>query len=255
MNISLKEIIGQFLNSKDTATHEFRRLWNIAVYGIKNEFNLDVTGSFKTRIIDVNANKTVTLPSDYIGLSKIGVLNDRGEVCTFSRNNQLTTYSATGPTSDIGRNTGVTSAGSMGHYPFNNLYYTNYFYNNQYYTLFGADSGTAVLAEYKLDENNGIILLNQDFYYANIVLEYLSDGYDEDEEDYFIDVRASEAMDAYLRWRNAIDLVKKFSLAQVRTYRKDYYNSKRMAKMRVNPFNVSDFNKAIRVSNKLAPKA
>ena len=94
MKVKLKELIGQYLSSADQSSHEFLRLWNIGVKGMKLEFNLDVTGSLKTVLLDVNANKTVELPCDYISYSKIGVMNHQGEVVTYKRNDQLAKINA-----------------------------------------------------------------------------------------------------------------------------------------------------------------
>lgn len=254
MTISLKEIIGQFLNSSDQTSHQFLRLWNIGVFGMKTEFNLDITGGVKTMLLDVNPDKTVTLPCDYIRYSKIGVLNNIGEVVTFKRNNQLTTAqrSISGGLSSYPKAGAINNAAS---YPYSQLNYNNYFYNGKNYNLFGADSGTVNIGEYKVDDRAMCIFLNMETTYSQIVLEYLSNGFDEGCNDYFIDVRAGECMKSYIRWQEAIDSRKKFSYSTVNEMKKDYYRTKRIAKMRINPFNLSEFNDCIRKSVKLVAKA
>lgn len=257
--IKLSEIVGQFLNSKDTSTHEYRRLLNIAIFGMKTEFNLDITGTYKTVILDVNANKTVSLPCDYITYSKIGVLNSRGEVATFSRNNQLSNYHSSYINDNSSRTVTNPLLNTTSVFPYPNspnfYHYYNYFYNGDSFQLFGLDSGTPNIGEYKLDEKNKLILLNPQNIYTKIVLEYLSDGSDEDGCDYTLDVRVVAAMMAYLRWQNAIDLVKKFSQSTVRDLKREYYRNKRIAKMRNNKFNLSEMQKASRVGAKLVPKS
>lgn len=258
MRIGLYEIIGQLLNSKDSSTHEFRRLWNMAVFGLKTEFNLDITGTYKTVVLTVNANKTVTLPSDYIDYSKVGVLNNIGEVMTFSVNNSLSTYNGIYTATANSRTSGVPTMGSTSYpvlSPYN--YYLNYWWNGNEYNLYGANSGTPVIGEFKIDESQGVIFLSSQMTNANIVLEYLSDGLGSvnGEPDYFIDVRVTQAMIAYLRWQDSIDQRKKFSDASVRNLKVEYYRNKRIAKMRVNKFNVSDMNRVTRLSTKLAAKA
>lgn len=257
MKIKLKELIGNYLSSAEQSSQEFLRLWNMGVKGMQLEFNLDVTGEVKTVLLDVNANKTVNLPCDYISYSKIGVLNERGEVVTFKRNDQLAKINADSnnrldkvPVSDgFPANPILLSP----YYP--GLYF-NYLIGDAYFNLYGAKSGTVSIGEYTLDEDNRIIYLGIDWAYkSQIVLEYLSDGYEQNLDDYKIDVRAGEAMIAYIRWNDAKDARKKFSREDVRQLKIDYYREKRLAKTRINGFKLNEMEHATRVATNLTAKA
>lgn len=254
MKVLLKKLVAQFLDSADDSSHAFRRLYNIGVRGCE-QFNLDLTGNIKTIVIDVEPNKTAYLPVDYISYSKIGVLNEKGEVVTFKRNQELSTWNDIYTQQD-NRRVGAPVENTLGFdpttYPY--LYY-NYYYEGSSFNLFGLDSGTAKLGEYKLDEVNGLILLSPTSTHSQIVLEYLSDGYDANTEDYEIDVRAQEAFMCWLRWNNAKDLRKKFSQNDVRVYKLEYFNELRKAAMRINPFVLNEAQSMGRLSNKLVPKA
>lgn len=256
MKITLKEIIGQYLSSATQGSHEFLRLWNIAVFGLKTEFNLDVTGELKTVVIDVNANGTVDLPCDYISYSKIGVVNGQGEIATFKRNDQLTTYDSGEDNRIEGTPRGGVDASYIGittnNYPF---VYGNYYYNGAYYNLFGLDSGTQVLGEYKLDERNKLIYLNLHNHYPKIVLEYLSDGFDDGCDDYSVDIKAVKAVVSYIRWQEKIDQPKKYAAGYVQNLKRDYYNEKRLAKMRLNPFVLNEMRAVNAASLKLVAKS
>jgi hypothetical protein len=255
MKIKLKEIIGQFLNSADQSSHEFLRLWNIGVWGMKTEFNLDITGVMKTVLLDVNPNKTAYLPCDYISYSKIGVLNDKGEVITYKRNDQLARVNKNKPTRLEGF---PVERGVMDNYlysPYYNSYYFNYFTNGTTFHLYGKDSGTAQLGSYKVDEDAKVIYLGiEDTYQTQIVLEYLSDGYAENMDDYEVDVKASEAMLCYLRWFNSKDS-KKYSPSEVQMNMKAFYNQKRLAKMRINLFVLNEMQDISRRGIKLTAKS
>lgn len=256
MKIKGKEIVGQFLNSADQGTPEFMRLYNMLIWGLKTEFNLDITGTFKTVVLDVNANKTVSLPCDYIHYSKIGFINSIGEVVTFKRNDQLTTM-----VNNLGvdRFKGSPSTGSgigiIGSLPYNSLNYNNYWANGSSYQLFGADSGTVTRGEYKVDDDQRLIFLSPQTYTSQIVLEYLGDGYDDECCDYSVDVRAAECMMAYLRWRNAIDMPKKYNQSQIDGFKKEFYRNKRLTKMRLNPFVLNEMQAITHASNKLVAKS
>ncbi len=256
MTRGLRQIIAQFLDSADQSSHQFRRLYNIGVRGCR-EFNLDITGQFKTVLLPVNPNKTVTLPQDYLTYSKMGIVNERGEIITFTKNEQLSQYHAI-YTQQVERNEGVPELTTIGNYvaplPYPYLY-SNYWNGGTSYNLFGLNSGTANITEFDIDEGAGVILLNQHTRYEEMLLEYLSDGYDELADDYEIDVRAEEAFICYLRWKQATDLIKKFSASQVREYKNEYYRERKLAKMRINKALVSEFTKTKRSLTKLVPKA
>ena len=256
MTRGLRQIIAQFLDSADQSSHQFRRLYNIGVRGCR-EFNLDITGQFKTVLLPVNPNKTVTLPQDYLTYSKMGIVNERGEIITFTKNEQLSQYHAI-YTQQVERNEGVPELTTIGNYvaplPYPYLY-SNYWNGGTSYNLFGLNSGTANITEFDIDEGAGVILLNQHTRYEEMLLEYLSDGYDELADDYEIDVRAEEAFICYLRWKQATDLIKKFSASQVREYKNEYYRERKLAKMRINKALVSEFTHKKRSLTKLVAKA
>lgn len=260
MQTSLSKIVKQYIDSTDGGVHHFRRLMNIAIRGLENEFNLDVYGAFVTVLLDVQTNKTVQLPTGYINYSKIGIVNGNGEFVCLKRNDQMSNYHAI-YYQETDRNAGVPSINTFGdpfgynQFPYNNLYWLNYWNLGTGFTLYGLDSGTAPVGTYKIDVGANLILLNPQFPYPQILLEYLSDGYDEQSEDYMIDSRVAEAMLSWIRWQAAIDMPKKFSPALVMMYQKQYFNEKRKGKMRVNGFNLAEFNDIIRRSSKLVAKA
>lgn len=254
--IGLKEIVAELLDSKDSSSHEFRRLYNIGVRGIR-EFNTDVVGTFTTKLLDVNANKTVTLPEDYISYSKVGIINEKGEIVTLRLNNQLSTYNDAHVTKNdrfegVPRTTAVTNPSIPYNYPY--IYY-NFFISNQYYTLFGIGGGGSIVGEFKVDDECGVIVFGQGFMYDKVLLEYLGDGYDCDCEDYSVDTRAAEAMLAYIRWKSSLDQPKKFGQGMIREYKSEYLSEKKKAKMRINKINLSDFEDVHRYTSKLAPRA
>jgi hypothetical protein len=256
MKIALKKLVSQFLNSADESVHGFRRLYNIGVQGCR-EFNLDITGNIKTVVLDVNANKTANLPQDYISYSKIGVLNNKGEVVTYKRNDQLSTWNSIYTSQDL-RKEGAPVLNTLTPFFDQNTYpnyYYNYYYNGTSYNLFGADSGTPKVGSYKVDESNGLIILDVHNHYSQLVLEYMSDGYDENADDYEIDSKAEQAFMAYLRWKNAIDLRKQFSQSDVRSFKLEYYRERRLAAMRINQFVLNELADAARVGVKLSAKA
>jgi hypothetical protein len=144
---------------------------------------------------------------------------------------------------------------NTGFLDYNSYFYLNYWYNGTGYNLFGVGSGTVSLGEYKVDEQAGIILFDPYFQWDKVLLEYLSDGCDEENDDYNVDIRAAEAVKCYIRWQNAIDQPKKFSPSTVNRLKLDFFNEKRKAKMRVNPVIINELANAERRSWRLTTKA
>ena len=254
--IGLKQIIAELIDSKDSGSHEFRRLYNIGVRGLR-EFNTDVVGTFATKLLDVNANKTVTLPEDYISYSKVGVINEKGEIVTLRLNQQLSTYNDAHTLKDgrfdgVPKLTSITNPSVPYSYPY--VYY-NFFISNQSYNLFGIGGGGQNIGDYKFDEECGLIILGPAFQYPKVLLEYLSDGMDCECDDYMVDSRASEALLAYVRWKSALDAPKKYGQGIIREYKGEFKSERLKAKMRINKIIVSDFEDMQRITNKLAPRA
>lgn len=258
--MKLTEIVANLLDSQDSSAHSFRRLYNLGAFGMKAEFSLDIKSTLKTVLLDVNPNKSVALPCDYVGFSKIGITNDCGELVTFKKNSQLTNYhqeyfNSNSRLQGVPKLPNYGFIGGVNGYGYNDYLYLNYWYNSTTYNLFGLPSGTVDIGEYKLDEAARIILFQPHFHWDKVLLEYISDGVDEENDDFEVDSRIAEAMKCYLRWQDVIDRPKKASQSTVRDLRLQYYNQKRLAKMRMNPVILNEIQNAERQSWKLVAKA
>jgi hypothetical protein len=254
--IGLKTIVAELIDSKDSSSHEFRRMYNIGVRGVR-EFNTDIVGNFSTKLLDVNANKTTDLPEDYVSYSKMGVINEKGEIVTLRSNPQLSNYNIGHPLNPD-RFEGVPGIGAVSYpaIPYNYPYiYYNFFISNQSFNLFGLAGGGQDIGNYKVDEECGIIIFGPNFKYEKVLLEYLGDGMDRDCDDYMIDSRAAEAMLAYIRWKTALDNPKKYGQGIMRDYKQEYKSERLKAKMRINKIVVSEFEDIQRITNKLAPRS
>jgi hypothetical protein len=231
-------------------------MYNIGVRGVR-EFNTDIVGNFSTKLLDVNANKTADLPEDYVTYSKMGVINEKGEIVTLRSNPQLSNYNIGHPLNPD-RFEGVPGIGAVSYpaIPYNYPYiYYNFFISNQSFNLFGLAGGGQDIGNYKVDEECGIIIFGPNFKYEKVLLEYLGDGMDRDCDDYMIDSRAAEAMLAYIRWKTALDNPKKYGQGIMRDYKQEYKSERLKAKMRINKIVVSEFEDIQRITNKLAPRS
>lgn len=259
----LKTIVSEFLASSDQSSHQFWRLYTLARRGLQNEFNLDITGSFRTELLNINANKTVAIPDWCVTFSKIGIVNTSGEIVTLKINNQMTSYHSI-YFNNTSRTQGLPTLNTFGYgeavptgFPpyFYPGYYLNYAFSGGSYNLFGLPSGTATIGTYTIDIANGIILFNSQFPYTQILFEGMTDGFNEDENDYLVPIEAAETMVYWIRWQNMVDMPKKFGMAQIKEARKEYYNEKRKSKVRLNKPDLLQIQNAERESWTLTPKA
>lgn len=248
--VELAEVIYQYIDQSKLNSSEYRRLWPIAVRGVE-ELGLDVYLTPKTEKLIVNANKTVDLPSDYIAFSKVGVLNANGEVSTLRKNPNLTGYKID-QADRLTKNTDSTNGDT---YRLQDLAYVNYYDGARYVNVFGAGSLLNAQGTFDIDEVEGLIYLDNEFGYSYVILEYLSSP--SDDPNYKIPIQIREAVLSYIAWRD-IELLptgRRVTLGDKQLRRKEFYNQKRLARLRVNPVTPWDANEIIRMGQKLVAKA
>lgn len=248
--IGLAEVIYQYIDQAKLTTAEFRRLWTIGVRGVE-EVGMDVHATPKTEKLIVNANKTVNLPSDYIGFSKIGVFNSDGEVSTLRRNPNLTAYKID-QTNRLENNTDNTEVNT---FRLEDLAFVNYFDGARYVNIFGAGAMLNAAGEFDVDEDLGIIYLDNEFPLTYVVLEYLSSP--ADDVDYKIPIQVRDAVLAYIAWKDIemLPTSRRVNISEKQIRRKEFYNQKRLSRLRVNPVTPWDANEVIRMGQKLVAKA
>lgn len=247
--VGLSEVIYQYIDQARMSSADYRRLWAIGVRGVE-EMGMDVYATPKTAKLVVNPNKTVTLPSDYIAFSKVGVFNADGEVATLRRNINLSSYKilqADRLTNNTDNTTGNT-------YRLQDLAYVNYFDGARYVNIFGAGSVLNSAGEFDISEEDGLIYLDNGFTFDYVVLEYLSSP--ADDVDYKIPIQIREAILAFVAWKDIehLPLGRKASLGDKQLRRKEYYNQKRNSNLRENPVTLWDANEIIRLGTKLVAK-
>jgi hypothetical protein len=248
--LGLAEVIYQYIDQAKLTTAEFRRLWSIGVRGVE-ELGMDVHSTPKTVKLVVNANKTVNLPSDYIAFSKVGIFNSDGEVATLRRNPSLTAYK-------IDQNDRLTSNldnVQSNSYRLQDLAFINYFDGARFVNVFGAGALLNSAGEFDISEDEGILYLDNNFPYDYVVMEYLSSP--ADDVDYNIPIQVRDAVLSYIAWKD-IEMLpsgRRVNMGEKQLRRKEFYNQKRLARLRVNPVTPWDANEVIRMGQKLVAKA
>lgn len=247
--IKLDEIINDYLNETDQSNKKYFKLFHLAFRGMEN-LGLDFFYRVKSVKLPINDNFTVNLPADFINYTKVGVLNDRGEVIPLKVNDKLTTYADLLPdrvekTQD---NTLVDTA-NWGNTWCN--YWNGYTYTN----IYGVPSGAPFVGSFKMDIQNGVILLDESFTYEYIILEYVSSP--KEGEDYYVPIHFREAMIAWLAWKDSGNIPPNshFGLGFKRDKRADFYNERRLAIARWKPDRIEEMYQASQEMTRLAVKS
>jgi hypothetical protein len=91
--------------------------------------------------------------------------------------------------------------------------------------------------------------------YDYVILEYFSSP--SDDVNFKIPIQVRDAVLSYIAWRDIeyLPAGRRSTMGDKQMRRKEYYNQKRLAKMRVNPVTPWDANEQIRLSQKLVAKS
>src|SRR6187402_1458085 len=191
---TMKKLIYSYTDEAQLNPAAFRRLFGIATRGVV-DLSLDVIGNITTRRICIDGNKTAQLPDDYMNWVKVGVLNSRGEITTLDHNPALTTYAAN-ETDRLSKNTdGIVNVDNG---RISDLFYLNFIDSGWGYygcNLFGISGSEMMsLGCFNIDRECGIIILDNNFPHAYIMLEYIAIP----DEDTPIPIQAQEALIAWI---------------------------------------------------------
>lgn len=252
--ISLEKVVKDYMAEANYAGTAFLRLYQIAVRGYE-ELWQDVAGKAKTRRLTVLPNNTVELPSDYIKWIKVGVVNAEGEVATLRHNVNLTGYAATDPNrmsaidevkfKDVIDTFDETTA------------YRNYFDDetNDTFNLFGLPAGRQNLGEFRVIEDDGVIIFNGNFDASEIILEYLALPF-EANKPIMMPIQIKEAMIAFIAWIEIRSMAtsRRINMTEKAMRKREYYNQKRLARMRIKAIRKGEINDTIRLNNNLVLK-
>lgn len=248
-NVKLSDCVMMYIDESKQTTREFRRLWALAFRGL-TDIGLDVSWTPKATLINVNANLTADVPTDFIDWVKIGVFNSLGEVATLRVNEQLTTYRDNVSTrltdiqSEIGEDASYLQS----------PYWPEGWDGSGYEHYFGAGSGLVQAGECKFDKVNNLIILDPHFAYSQIVLEYISSPIMDD--DYSVDLKCQEALIAWLRFKDIQSLPsnRMVNISEKQFRQREYFLQKKLARKRVKPFRTQVSEQYSRESQRLAIK-
>lgn len=233
--IEIDECINGYIDEAQLSIHNYFRLWQMA-FRIMTDLGLSFFYQIKSVKLPINPNFTVDLPSDYLNYSKVGVLNDIGEVIPLRYNDKLTTYAEF--SDDRLQKTQDNTLFNF--FLFNTPIWYNFWTGNSFSTLYGMPSGAPFVGNFKIDNNAGLILLNETFTYPYIILEYISSP--QQGQQYYVPIQFKEAMIAGLAWLDIRSLPssRRGSLGDKRDRRHEFYNQRRLAWATYRPLHLQE---------------
>lgn len=192
---SLKTIVAYTLDANNKSMKDFDKAWILGFRGL-DDIGYNFAAEPKSVRLPVLGNKTVPLPADYRAWSKIGVLNNNGEVASLKVNNGLSIFRDNNPNrlSDL-----TPDVNDLLPSLISTPFFLNYYYNGIFQSLFGVGGGLIQYGECRVDEKNQVIVLGLDFPYDSIILEYIS--VPQNDTDYMVDVALREAVIAFIEWK------------------------------------------------------
>ena len=247
--VRLDDCINNYLDESEQTIHKYYKCFNLAFRAL-DELGLDFFYQIKSVKLPINANKTVNIPADFLQYTKIGVLNQKGEIIPLYHNEKLTTYAdlfadRIAKTQDIASPSTLNVTSNV---------FNNYWYDGTYLTLYGLPSGAPFVGNFKMDLANGVILLSHNFAYEYLMVEYVSSP--KQGEDYFVPIQFKEAIIAYLAWKDirSIPSTRRGNLGDKRDRRHEYYNERRLAYARYVPFRPAEAHQLNMESTRLTVK-
>lgn len=223
-------IVDYCLETEQSYVHKYTKLFNISFRGMEM-LGLDFFYQIRSVKLSVLANKTVMLPANYLNYTKCGVYNSSGEIIPLKYNDKLTTYADLLP-----NRIEKTQDNALFELSINNTpIWFNYWNGDIFVNLYGIPSGSPFVGAFKIDNANGVILLDENFGYDYIALEYIASP--QEGCDYFIPVQFREAMIAWLAWKDSTAVPSRthVSLGDKAAKRHEFYNERRLANARWKP--------------------
>lgn len=194
-SVPLLRIVDYTLDECKKSDGDRDQFWILAFRALV-DLMYDIAAQAITFRLPVNPNMTVNFPPGCISWTKIGILNNNGEVSTLKINNALTTWKDLNPNRLVDLTPDITDGlPTLIQSPF----YLNYFYDGVYQPLFGVGGGLIQYGDCRVDEENRVVILQPDFKYKQIIFECIYSP--ETDGDYKVPLALQEAIISFIKWK------------------------------------------------------
>lgn len=230
--VDINTVVSAFIDENETSEAKRFKFFQLAFRGME-QLGLDFFYSVRSVKLPINANLTATIPEGCIRVLKVGVFDANGEMVNFKKNGNISNYKSMSPdrrdidTVELSYDfySGVEA------FAFTN-YYSEGYYGNYPYSRRAAFFG----GEFNIDEQNGVILLNNSSIYDYVVIECVMTP--EMNGIYYVPIQFKQPLISFMDWK-ALPKSAKGS-GQWRTLRSDYYNERRLGHARYIAFTTSN---------------
>lgn len=248
--ITLDSTIYDYINQAELSQNKYFKLFHLA-FQCMEDLGIDFFYQIKSVKLPINSNKTVTLPSDYLNYTKLGVLNGVGELIPLKYNEKLTTFADLNPN----RIVDTQATNFINFYSFSSPIFYNFWNGNNYSNLYGVNGVGLYGGGFKIDNHNGVILLDSSFGYNGLVLEYVASP--QEGEEYYIPMQFRQAIINWLAWKDIQFLppTRRGAIANVDRRRHEYFEARRRGIVQYKPFYLDQAYLAHLESQRLVVKA
>lgn len=248
--ITLDSCINDYLTESEQSNHRYFKLFHVGFRGME-QLGIDFFNQIKSVKLPILATKTVPLPADYLNYQKVGVLNAAGEAIPLKYNSKLTTYADLLP----GRLSKTVDNTLFDLYIASTPIFYNYWNGDMFVNLYGCPSGAPFVGGFKIDDSNGVIVLDENFGYDYIILEYIASP--KEGEEYYLPVQFREALIAWMAWKDIANLptTRRGNLGDKRDRRHEFYNERRLANARYRPLYLEQAYELELEMTRMTPKA
>ncbi len=233
--IPLDTIVTDYLDQSEQSINKYNKIWNIAFRGME-QLGLDFFYRIKSVKLPVTATKTVKLPDDYMQYTKIGLLNSQGEIIPLKFNQKLTNFANLLP-----NRIEMVEDNQLDYFGFYNQgspLFWNYYAQGYTSNLYGIPSGGYGVGQFNIDVTNGVTVLNPDFQFEYLMVEYVASPNPVEGQDYFLPIQFREAMIAWCAWQDIASLpsTRRGYISDKQERKTNFYNERRLANARFKPY-------------------
>ena len=233
--VSIDSIVNDYLEESEQSVHKYSKCWQLCFRGME-ELGLDFFYQIRSVKLPINSNNTVNLPPDFLQYTKIGVLNSRGEILDLRFNDKLTFFGDQCPNRKA---ISVDDKILVDWYNVSSPYFYNYWQGDVFTNLYGQPSGGVWVGAFNVDINNGIILLNENYMYDYLMVEYIASP--NPQVTYQAPMQFREALIAWLWWKDKKAAnVKRGQVGITRDLKATFYNERRLANAKWRTFRLND---------------
>ena len=244
--VTLESIVQDYLTEGELPNHKYFKVWHLAYRGME-QLGLDAFYKIQTVKLPVNSNYTVVLPSDYVNWTKVGVLNDNGEIIPLYQNDKMTTFADLSST-----RLEQTQDNTLWDWDVNN--WNNYWNGQAFINIYGTPSGAPFVGSFKIDNENGVMLLDEKFKYDYVMIEYVASP--QQGQEYYVPVQFREALIAWLWWKDKRAAnTNRGQVGLSRDAKNDFFNERRNAIARWKPTRQLEWYQASQEMTRMAVKS